>query len=135
MKTWILKQYNLGMWPGAIRDMYGRATFDASPIQYFMMAATTYVVTAKDYIHQYIPWFSFGMFLVLFILIIWLLMLLDWKFLTPSSIRLSNALGYAHGSPIETDFIEVKRELSEIKALLRNIKEIRDTEIGQNDMF
>ncbi|MFC2066393.1 hypothetical protein ACFLUO_04945 [Chloroflexota bacterium] len=86
LKETVLKQYNIGPWLGAFKDLLGRTMFYMTPINLFMLAATTYHVTARDFIWQFAPWFNFWMFFFLLVFAAIFAMVIEFKVVFPSAV-------------------------------------------------
>ncbi len=118
MQEKVLKQYNIGPWVGALKDLSSRTMFYITPINLFMLAATTYHVTARDFMWQYAPWFNFWMFFGGLVLIVICAMVIEFKLVFPSSIFFSNTQSYKHGNLIRKDLETVLRGIRKIDARL-----------------
>ena len=114
----VLKQYDVGPWVGALKDLAGRTMFYMTPINLFMLAATTYHITARDFMWQYAPWVNFWLFFAGLVLIAICAMIIEFKVVFPSSIFFSNTQSYKHGNLIRKDLETVLREIRKIDARL-----------------
>jgi hypothetical protein len=114
----ILKQYAIGPWLGALKDLSGRTMFYMTPVNLFMLSATTYQITARDFIWQFAPWVNFWMFFGALVFAALCAMVVEYKIVFPSSIFFSNAQGYKHGNPIRRDLEVVMHEIQKIEAKL-----------------
>ena len=128
----ILKQYTIGPWLGALKDLSGRTMFYMTPINLFMLAATTYHVTAKDFIWQFAPWVNFWMFFGALVFAALCAMVLEYKVIFPSSVFFSNIQGYKHGNPIRRDLETIMREIQKIDAKLDAIGAKYNEYSGEN---
>jgi len=118
----VLKQYHVGPWVGALKDLFGRTMFYMTPINLFMLAATTYNIAARDFMWQYFPWVNFWMFFAGLVFIAICAMILEYKVVFPSSVFFSNTQSYKHGNLIRKDLDTVLGELRKIDARLDTIK-------------
>ena len=118
LKETFLKQYNIGPWIGALKDLIGRTMFYMTPINLFMLAATTYHVTARDFIWQFAPWFNFWIFFFILVFIAILAMIVEYKIIFPSTVHFSNIQGYKHGNLLRRDLEAVMQEIQKIDAKL-----------------
>lgn len=125
-RDWFLRQYHTGAWLGALKGLFSNATFYLTPINLFMLAATTYNTTAREYIHQFAPWFNFFMFFGLLICIALGAMMFEYKVVIPSSVRFNVIQNWVHGNPAKAEFAKVNTELKEIKELLSELKDSAD---------
>ncbi|MFC2007057.1 hypothetical protein ACFLVB_00415 [Chloroflexota bacterium] len=126
----VYQQYNVGPWPGALKDLTGRALFYMAPINLFMLAATTYHVTARDYIWQFAPWVNFWMFFSGLVFVALCAMVIEFKVIVPSSITFSNNQSYKHGNLIRQDLETILQEIQSIGSRLDAIEanNIKDSE-------
>ena len=118
----ILKQYNIGPWLGALKDLVGRTMFYMTPINLFMLAATTYHITARDFIWQFAPWFNFWMFFFALVFVAICAMVIEFKIIFPSTVFFSNIQGYKHGNLIRRDLEVIIQEIHKIDAKLDAIE-------------
>jgi hypothetical protein len=118
----VLKQYNIGPWLGAFKDLLGRTMFYMTPINLFMLSATTYHVTARDYIWQFAPWVNFWIFFAGLVFVALCAMVIEFKVIFPSSVFFSNIQGYKHGNLIRRDLELVMEEIQKIDAKLDAIE-------------
>ena len=118
----VLKQYNIGPWLGASKDLVGRTMFYITPINLFMLAATTYHITARDFIWQFAPWFNFWIFFCALVFVAICAMVVEFKVIFPSTVFFSNIQGYKHGNLIRRDLEMVMQEIQKIDAKLDAIE-------------
>ena len=128
----ILKQYSIGPWLGALKDLLGRTVFYMTPINLFMLAATTYHVTARDFIWQFAPWVNFWMFFAALLFAALCAIVIEYKIVFPSSIFFSNLQGYKHGNLIRRDLETIMHEIKKIDAKLDAIDAKYDEYSGEN---
>ena len=128
----IFKQYSIGPGIGAVKDLLGRAVFYMTPINLFMLSATTYHVTAKDYIWQFAPWVNFWMFFGALVFAALCAMVIEYKVVFPSSVLFANTQGYKHGNLIRRDLETVVSELQKIEAKLDAINVKYNEYSGEN---
>ena len=124
----VLRQYNVGPWLGALKDLSGRTMFYMTPINLFMLAATTYHVTAKAFILQFAPWINFWIFFGGLILVAIVAMIIEFKVVFPSSVFFSNIQSYKHGNLIRQDLETIMREIQKIDGRLDTI----ESKLGEN---
>ncbi len=122
MQEKVLKQYTIGPWLGGLKDLSSRTVFYMTPINLFMLAATTYHVTARDFIWQFAPWVNFWMFFSGLVLIVIGAMVIEYKVIFPSSVFFSNIQGYKHGNLIRRDLETIIREIKKIDVRLDAIE-------------
>ncbi len=87
-----------------------------------MLAATTYHVTARDFIWQFAPWFNFWMFFFLLVFAAIFAMIIEFKVVFPSAVFFSNIQGYKHGNLIKRDLEIVMQAIQKIDAKLDAIE-------------
>ena len=124
----VLRQYNVGPWLGALKDLSGRTMFYMTPINLFMLAATTYHVTAKAFISQFAPWINFWVFFGVLVLVAIVAMVVEFKVVFPSSVFFSNIQSYKHGNLIRQDLESIMREVQKIDGRLDAI----EAKLGEN---
>jgi len=117
----MFRQYSFGPWLGAFKDLSSRALFYLTPINLFMLAATTYHITARDFIWQYAPWVNFWMFFGALVFGALCAMVIEYKIIVPSSVQFSNVQGYKHGNPIRGDLETIMGEIKKIEEKLEAI--------------
>lgn len=115
---YLYRQYAPGPWLGALKDLSGRAIFYLTPVNLFMLAATTYHVTARDFIWQFAPWANFWMFFGVIVFGALCAMVFEYKVVIPSSVHFSNIQGYKHGNLLRRDVETLMREIEKISAKL-----------------
>jgi len=118
----VLTQYSIGPWLGAFKDLFGRAMFYMTPINLFMLSATTYHVTAKAYISQFAPWIDFWMFFFGLVFIALCAMVIEYKVVFPSSVFFSNIQSYKHGNPVRRDLETIMQQLQKLDTRLDAIE-------------
>ena len=96
---------------GGILQIFTRTSIPLTPINFIGIASLWYDRFLKSYCS--IPT---GIVIILLGAMVW--WVFDYTTLYPSAIQFGNKQGYAHNSPINADFEEVKNELDEIKKLL-----------------
>ncbi len=124
----VLRQYNVGPWLGALKDLSGRTMFYMTPINLFMLAATTYHITAKAFISQFAPWVNFWLFFGGLVLVAIVAMIVEFKVVFPSSVYFSNIQSYKHGNLIRQDLESIMREVQKIDGRLDAI----EAKVGEN---
>jgi hypothetical protein len=131
LQKYVFQQYNVGPWLGAFKDLSGRALFYMTPINLFMLAATTYHVTAREYIGQFAPWVNFWMFFSGLVFIALCAMVIEFKVIIPSSVSFSNIQSYKHGNLVRQDLETILKEIRKIDARLETIEVKHDEHPGE----
>ena len=114
----VLKQYSIGPWLGALKDLLSRTMFYMTPLNLFMLAATTYRVTAHDYIAQFAPWINFWLFFGGLVFVGVCAMVIEYKVIFPSSVTFSNPMGYKPGNLLRRDLDVIMEEIRRLEAKL-----------------
>ena len=96
--------------------------FYMTPINLFMLSATTYQVTAHAYIAQFAPWINFWIFFGGLVFVAICAMVVEFKVIFPSSVFFSNLQGYKHGNLIRRDLEQVMSEIHKLAAKLDAIE-------------
>lgn len=107
---YIPKQKNTGQWIGAAKDIFSRSTFYISIINFFLLVATAYYTTVRDFIS--IPFIWFVGFAVSIII---LAMLLEYTIILPSCYAFNNAQAYKHDNPLKDDVKTILERLDTIE--------------------
>jgi len=123
----ILRQYNFGPWLGGLKGIFNNSTFYLSLINFVLIAVTAYHTTLSGKINEYAPWFSFPLFLAMMVVLVLVVMLLEYKFMIPSSITFGNAQMYAHRNPIRRDLERIMRKLDEMDKRITELQEVKGT--------
>lgn len=113
-----LKQYDIGAWLGALKDLFGRTVFYISIINFALISITTWDLTVKGYVHTVFPWFTYPMFVVTLLFIVATAFIIEYKLILPSSIKWGNLQSYTHRSYYRRDIEAVLEQLKEIKERL-----------------
>ena len=102
---------------GAMKNLFGRTTFYISIINFAMLAGTTYVIVVKGIVS--VP---FWVFLLGISGIVAIAMVFEYVIMMPSEIAFTNWQVYEHNNPIRYDLEHIKKEMDEIKEMLKDIK-------------
>ena len=132
LNRYLYKQYSPGPWLGAFKDLASRTIFYLTPINLFMLSATTYHVTAKEFIWQYAPWANFWRFFGAIVFVTLCAMVVEYKVMVPSSVTFANAQGYKHGNLIRGDLEIIAGEIKRIEEKLEAIDSRYSELINQN---
>lgn len=101
---------------GAARNLFVRAMFYISLLNFIMLALTTYTVVVRDVIE--IP---FYMFILGLIVLVCVSLLFEYCIVLPSETAFMNKQVYEHGNPVRDDLQELKGTLQELKNILHDI--------------
>lgn len=113
----VLKQYSIGAWLGSIRSVFSNAQFYMGMVNFGMIAILAYDGTVGKQLKVWFPWLNFWLYFLAFVVGYLLLMLFEWKIVTPSIMTMSNEQGYKHKSLLRRDLECIKRNL---KVLMKN---------------
>lgn len=116
VKNEALKQYNLGPWLGGLKDLAQRTVFYVALLNFVLISITAYNTTLKAYILPHIPWFSFPIFIALLLLLVAVAMVLEYKFILPSTLSYLNRQFYIHQNPIRSDLDKILKKLEKLEA-------------------
>ena len=109
------KQYNSGPWLGGFKDLASRTIMYLSALSFTQISATFYYTTLKPVVAQHAPWISFGLYFSVLVFLILLIMLLEYKFIVPSSYTFQNWQEYSHQNLIRGDLRKILDRLDEIE--------------------
>ncbi|MBU1067413.1 hypothetical protein KKE60_06470 [Patescibacteria group bacterium] len=112
------RQYNLGPGLGAFKDLASRTMIYVSVLSFTQISATFYYTTFKPSITQLVPWMSFGLYFIVLIVLVLLIMLIEYKFIVPSSFTFQNKQEYLHENLIRKDIRELTKKLERLEELL-----------------
>lgn len=102
---------------GALKNILARSTFYISIINFAMLAGTTYVIVVKGIVA--VP---FWIFLLAIIGVVMLAMVFEYVIMMPSEIAFTNWQVYEHNNPIRYDLEHIKKEIENIKEIMKNEK-------------
>lgn len=123
-----IKAKGLLLWWGRFRFMFGHAMFYVSVINMGLLVATAYNTTIRDWALEYFGInLSLWVFILALVVIVAIGFVIEYMISVPALIAISNEQIYAHQSPIDEDFQDVKRKLN----LVMETLEIEDTEIDR----
>jgi len=131
------KQYNLGPWLGGFKDLASRTMIYVSVLSFTQISATFYYTTLKPPFEQYIPWINFGWYFLVLVTVVLVLMLLEFKFMVPSSYTFSNKQEYTHRNLIREDLEKVlgrqEEILNRLSVLEEELNKLNKGEEGLNE--
>lgn len=110
----LLKQHQLGQFPGAAKSIFGRTLVYVGYANFSMIAAMAYTTFSDPLVH-YIPWLSFRMFLGVLAIGLLVVMLLDYKFMLPSEWNFSWRQQWKHANPIREELKKLWDKLDKIE--------------------
>ncbi len=120
-----LKVTNALMWWGKVRYIYGNATFYIGALQLVLVALVAYNTTVRQWVLVYFHFeLLFWQYVAVLVTISLIGFLAEYVFSIPALVAVGNEQAYKHGSPIKSDFEEVKKKLSKQKKQLARIEKM-----------
>lgn len=107
----LLRQHNLGRFPGAFKDLFVRVAFYVAMVNFLLIAITAWATTLYRYAPQGV---GFEHFLAVLILGVLLAVLLEYKFMLASSVSWHNQQEYRHDNPLREDVARLQRHQKRI---------------------
>ncbi len=125
-KNLLLKQYNMGMGLGMLKDSYGRAAAYQMPVTMFLALLTAYnTMMLRPELSHITQWFNFPLFVGIAVVSMLFLMLFVWKVEIPSSVKYVNKMAFQHHNLIK-ELIEgmEERQNKKHEVLLQKVAEL-----------
>ncbi len=127
MSKWarfLLKQHNIGIWWGGLRNTISNATM-------YLSLFNTALLIPMAYVSWVQPWFSslgielpFWSFLVVIVVLAAVVILIEYKFLTPSNFEFWSDQFWRHGNnPITKKLEEQEKRLERMENMLAKISQ------------
>lgn len=126
IKNILLRQHNLGSSIGGLKDIVMRTMFYVTALNFIMLVVTSYSVSLRDFMGNYVGWFSFPVFLGILVFILFVAIIIEYKFILPSQWNFVNKQQYEHESPIKKDMEEIKDRLTAMERHM-GVKDEADT--------
>jgi len=117
--TAITKQYNLGVRFGALRILVGQVMFYVSMANFVMISVVAYDTTLRAVIQAHFPWFNFPLFIGIMAFLVLVAMVLEYKFVVPSTTSYGNVMWYRHQNPAKADLELILKKLEELEAKIK----------------
>jgi len=95
----IFKQYRLP-WIGGFKEMLAQTVFYISMINFVLIAITAYNTTLRTYLQSWIPSFQLWMFFLALVTLVFLIMIVEYKFIAPSLYSFRSRQMFEHESKI-----------------------------------
>jgi len=111
----VSKQYNSGPWLGGVKDITARTMFYMGLLNFFQISAIFYYTTLKPTYSQSLLWISFGVYLGILTLLFLAVMVLEYKFVIPSTYTFQNRQEYLHQNLIRKDLKEILERLKKLE--------------------
>ena len=116
MKRWfirILGQKNFGKHWGVFAQAAGQVAIFVGVLNLFLITATAYNTTLKEWLIQQGIHISFWVFAMVILGLLLIAFILMWKFALPSFYSSTNEQLYRHDNPIRRDLEELKKILTD----------------------
>lgn len=113
-----LKQKKVGTWLGGVKQVFGQLNMYLAFINLILIAVTAWNTTLSEWLSEMgvnIPFWVFGLFIVLFLLGA---MLFEYKVTIPSFFSFWNSQFWAHDNPLRKEIKSIREELQAIKKVL-----------------
>lgn len=104
LKDKIFRQHDLGPYVGGFKDLAQRSMFYVTAINFILTIGISYSV----FVNQ---WFGIGVFLGLLAFAVLVMMLVEYKFILPSTWSFVNRQTYKHKNPLLTKFEEFEEKM------------------------
>lgn len=111
----LLKQYDTGAHIGGLKDLALRTMVYVTAMNFILLVITAYSVSLRSWMAHYVTWFNFPVFLGILIGLLLLAMLIEYKFILPSTWHFINQQQYEHKNLIRRDLNEISRRLDGIE--------------------
>ena len=112
-----LKQYKIP-WVGGFKDVVAQLIFYVSIVNFTLIVVTAYNTTLRDFILQWLPGFKLWMFFAILIIILFGLMVLEYKFIVPSLYSFRGKQMFEHQSKVMDELIKTQKALKRIEKRL-----------------
>ena len=109
-----ISKYFSGSYIGGFLDTYGRAATVISGIQFVAVLIIFYTTSAKIYILQYAPWFTFTHYLVLVFIGMVFLMLFARILVIPSAYTFYNQQIWDNNNPMREKIEQIEKNQKRI---------------------
>lgn len=122
LRSEALRQFQLGPWLGGVKDLSSHTAIYISGLNMLMIAVTAYHTTLREYIQNIAPWFNFGMFLMALFIVVFVLIIMEYKFVLPSTWAFRNMQQYKHEYPIKRDIRKLSEKLDRLEEIILDKK-------------
>lgn len=102
------KQAKSVQWIGSAYTIYSATMLYQAIINAFLLSATAYNTTLRDWLPS---WLHFWLFLVILMAFQLIIMFLHYKFIYPSIVAFGNEQAWKHDNPIRRDLDKIKKKL------------------------
>jgi hypothetical protein len=118
----ITNQYDIGItgtFVAWVKGLFSQTMTYVAILNTAMIAPTFWSSQARVSLTNAIPWLNFWMFIGIIAVAVPMMMLIEYKFLYPSAVRLTNSQTYKHKNPIYEKLDRMQADIDELKKLLR----------------
>lgn len=137
IRTRLLKQYNIGHSVGGLKDLALRTMVYVTAINFVLLVITAYSQALRNWMAHYISWFSFPIFLGVLIALILFAMIIEYKFILPSTWSFINRQQYEHQNPIREDLSKIlkgqEKDRKIQEEILGRLKALEGKQDGNNN--
>jgi len=118
LKSKLFRQYDLGPYVGGVKDLAQRSLFYVTAINFVLTVGISYSV----FVNQ---WFGIGVFLGLLAFAILVMMLVEYKFILPSTWGFVNRQTYKHYNPLLTELEKFEKNMDKrLEAIEKRLENI-----------
>lgn len=109
------RQYNLGVGFGGLRILVSSVIAYVSLVNFVLICVIAYNTTLRAAIQPHLPWFNFPTFIGIAAGFFLIAIILEYKFVVPSTTTYGNLQGYKHRNPIRKDLELIIKKLEKIE--------------------
>lgn len=113
IKKILFKQYDTGTAIGGIKDIIIRTMSYQGMLSTILIAITAYNTTLKEWF----PFIPFWSYVVVAFVIYFIICVVEYKFVTPSTFAWNNRHSYLHSNPVKADFKKVFDILDDMRGI------------------
>lgn len=118
LRNQLTKQYDIGPAPGALKDLVIRTLVYATVWNTLLLAAVGYHTTLREVLLSWVPWLSFPVFIAVLATLFLIPLIIEWKFILPSTIIHLNKQSYQHQNLVRRQLDGMERVLDRIENTL-----------------
>lgn len=118
----LLKQYKIP-WVGGLKDVLAQTVFYVSMINFVLIGITAYNTTLREYFIRWIPGFQLWMFFAIIIILVFGLMVLEYKYIVPSLYSFRSKQMFEHESKVMDELRDIRKLMAEINNKLKHRRE------------
>jgi len=115
----MLRQHSWGKKVGGIKDVALHTAAWLSMVNFALIAMTAYHTTLREFILQYIPWLTLTIFMLFMFVLVVVAMIVEYKFIIPSTWAFRNLQQYEHQYPIKKDLEKLSKKLDKIEKIIK----------------